>query len=301
VNRTGAAALVCAALAAGCGDDETRRAPAGATTAPAETTPTDAPQPVPPSPRERIPRSPQRLADRQAEVVRELRAEIEDWLATPPGRRARPPARVELFALYQQRTYRFLARHRALARASIARMPRWLRGEARDSVAALRALFELTSFATENRFRVKPGDPPLLLRGWYREAQRRFGVRWNVLAAVNMIETNFGRLRNVSSAGAVGPMQFLPATWRMYGMGGNIRDPHDAILGAANYLHASGAPGSYSRALYAYNPSRLYVRAVLRYARRMAADKRAFWAYWSWQSWMRTRSGDVQLTGPGAR
>jgi membrane-bound lytic murein transglycosylase B len=115
-----------------------------------------------------------------------------------------------------------------------------------------------------------------------------------------MIETNYGRLRNVSSAGAVGPMQFIPSTWRAYGMGGNIRDPHDAIMGAANYLRASGAPGSYSRALYHYNPSRLYVRAVLRYARRMARDPRAYYAYWSWQSWMRTRSGDRQLTGPGA-
>jgi membrane-bound lytic murein transglycosylase B len=178
-------------------------------------------------------------------------------------------------------------------------MPAWLRGEARDSVAALRSLFALTSLATEARFRTGAPVAPDRLMGFYRKAQRRFGVRWNYLAAVNFIESNFNRLRNVSSAGAVGPMQFIPSTWAAYGMGGNIRDPHDAIMGAANYLRASGAPGSYSRALYRYNPSTLYVRAVLRYARRMARDRRAYYAYWSWQSFMRTREGDVQLTGPG--
>ena len=65
-------------------------------------------------------------------------------------------------------------------------------------------------------------------------------------------------------------MQFLPATWRAYGLGGDVHDPHDAILGAANYLHASGAPGNLRRALYAYNRSTLYVDAVLAYARVMA-------------------------------
>ncbi len=67
-------------------------------------------------------------------------------------------------------------------------------------------------------------------------------------------------------------MQFMPATWRAYGLGGNIRDPGDAILGAANYLRASGAPRNYRRALYAYNHSRLYVEAVARYSRFIARD-----------------------------
>ena len=66
-----------------------------------------------------------------------------------------------------------------------------------------------------------------------------------VLAAVNLVETNFNRNRAVSTAGAQGPMQFLPSTWRAYGMGGDIRDPHDAILGAANYLRASGGRDAY--------------------------------------------------------
>jgi membrane-bound lytic murein transglycosylase B len=136
------------------------------------------------------------------------------------------------------------------------------------------------------------------LLGFYHQAQRRFGVAWNVLASVNFVETDFNRIRSSSSAGAQGPMQFMPSTWREYGLGGNLHDPHDAILGAANYLHRSGAPGSYQRALYAYNPSRLYVNAVLRYARRIAADRRAFYGYYAWQVFVRTPSGDRRLTGP---
>jgi membrane-bound lytic murein transglycosylase B len=96
-------------------------------------------------------------------------------------------------------------------------------------------------------------------------------------------------------------MQFLPSTWRAYGLGGNVHDPQDAILGAANYLRASGAPGDYRRALYAYNPASSYVEAVLRYAERMKRDRRAFYAYYSWQVFVRTPSGLRRLTGPGLR
>jgi len=132
----------------------------------------------------------------------------------------------------------------------------------------------------------------------YREAQRRFGVGWPVLAAVNFVESAFGRLRSESVAGARGPMQFIPSTWEAYGMGGDVRDPHDAIIGAANYLHASGAPGDYQRALYAYNPSPAYVAAVLGYARQIRRDPRAYFAYHSWQVFVRTPSGVQRITGP---
>jgi membrane-bound lytic murein transglycosylase B len=93
-------------------------------------------------------------------------------------------------------------------------------------------------------------------------------------------------------------MQFLPSTWRAYGLGGNIRDPHDAILGAANYLHGNGAPRNYRRALFRYNPSTLYVDAVLRYASAIRADARAYYALYSRQVFVRTPRGLVRLTGP---
>jgi membrane-bound lytic murein transglycosylase B len=94
-------------------------------------------------------------------------------------------------------------------------------------------------------------------------------------------------------------MQFLPDTWRRYGLGGDVHAPHDAILGAANYLRANGAPRRTWNALWHYNPSRLYVDAVLRTARRMRSDRRAFYAFYSWQVFVRTPKGDLRLTGPG--
>ena len=70
-------------------------------------------------------------------------------------------------------------------------------------------------------------------------------------------------------------MQFIPSTWKAYGMGGDVRGSHDAIMGAANYLSASARPPT-RRALYAYNPSDAYVRAVLLYARQMCKDPLAY-------------------------
>jgi membrane-bound lytic murein transglycosylase B len=91
----------------------------------------------------------------------------------------------------------------------------------------------------------------------------------------------------------------MPATWRRYGLGGNVHDAHDAILGAANYLHASGAPRDLRRALHQYNPSSSYVDAVLRYARRIASDRTMFFALYNWQVFVKTARGDRRVTGPG--
>jgi membrane-bound lytic murein transglycosylase B len=78
-------------------------------------------------------------------------------------------------------------------------------------------------------------------------------------------------------------MQFIPSTWEIYGHGGDIRDPHDAILGAARLLRANGAPGRYGRALYAYNPSRLYVAAISQYAKLIATDRYALYYLYCWR------------------
>jgi membrane-bound lytic murein transglycosylase B len=93
-------------------------------------------------------------------------------------------------------------------------------------------------------------------------------------------------------------MQFLPSTWRRYGMGGDIDDPRDAILAAANYLHRSGAPGDLDRALFAYNHSTAYVRAIRRFAERMRGDERSYRTYYAWQVYVRTPTGVRRLTGP---
>jgi Transglycosylase SLT domain len=227
-----------------------------------------------------------------------LNGSIDSWLANANPSRGLPPKPLILQALYVQRAYRQLAHHRSLAQQTLSQLPARLRRQAADSVIALRDLMRLTPPSHRRTFKTGQPAPPRRLLGFYRQAQKRFHVAWNVLASVNFVETDFNRIRSASSAGAQGPMQFLPSTWREYGLGGNLRDPHDAILGAANYLHRSGAPNSYRRALYSYNPSPLYVDAVLRYARRMAADRRAFYGYFAWQVFVKTPSGERRLTGP---
>jgi len=138
-----------------------------------------------------------------------------------------------------------------------------------------------------------------VIRAHYRAAHRRFGVGVPLLAAVHFIESRFGRVRNNSVAGAQGPMQFMPATWAAYGLGGDVHDPRDAILGAANYLHANGAPRDNRRALLRYNPSALYVDAVISYAREIRNNRRAFYEYYARQVFVRTTAGLRRITGPG--
>jgi membrane-bound lytic murein transglycosylase B len=249
----------------------------------------------PPPPDRPIPPRPADLARALTSTSTSLRASIDTWR----GQGDKPPLDVTLYALYEQRLYRYLSGHATVASATIARLPRALASSARDIVTAHRELVRITPPLRSRRIRVGPAARAAELLRWYREAQNRFGVAWRILAAVNFVESAFGKLRSASAAGAQGPMQFMPGTWRMYGLGGNVRDPRDAILGAANYLQASGARRNIRRALFAYNPSRLYVDAVLRYARQIGGDRHVFYELYSWQVYVRTRSGSVRVTGPG--
>jgi hypothetical protein len=115
----------------------------------------------------------------------------------------------------------------------------------------------------------------------------------------NYVESKFGRVGVGELSRSTGPTQFIPSTWAAYGLGGDVHDPHDAILGAANYLHASGAPRDYRVELYHYNPVPAYVDAVMRYARQMTRDPRTFYAYYNWQVFVPTKQGEVRLTGHG--
>ncbi len=249
-----------------------------------------------PPPRAPIPHEPATLAHRFVETNQALDAAIGDWRAS---QQPRPTTEVTLDALYDQRIELVLAENRALSSAVARRLPAPLARELGTNLAAKRELWRLTPRSHRRRFATGPALPPATLFRYYCEAQQRFGVRWSLLAAVNFVETAFNKLRNNSATGAQGPMQFMPATWRAYGLGGNIRDPRDAILGAANYLHANGAPRNERRALYRYNPSPLYVDAVLRYARRIRDDPHAFYEYYAWQVYVRTPRGLRRITGPG--
>ena len=127
------------------------------------------------------------------------------------------------------------------------------------------------------------------LLAFYREAQRRFGIRWELLAAINFVETDFGRARTTAKADAQGPMQFEPATWRTYGLGGDVNDAHDAILAAANLLAANGGRTSERGALRHYNRSPLYWDAVLHLTHRMTTVPTAFREYYAWKLYLRKR------------
>ena len=248
-----------------------------------------------PEPRAALPHRPARLAAALTATTRRLREALERW---DPATTV--PRGVTFLALHQQRMLRLMTVRRRLGDATLARLPRGVRGQARDTVLARRHLAAIPrSPGRLPRVRVARAAPAAELRGHYAEAQRRFGVPWSILAAVNFVESAFGRVRSASEAGARGPMQFLPPTWRAYGMGGDIDDPRDAILAAANYLRHAGAPADLDRALFAYNHSTSYVRAIRRFAKAMRADERAFLSYYAWQVFVRTPTGVRQLTGPG--
>jgi membrane-bound lytic murein transglycosylase B len=78
-------------------------------------------------------------------------------------------------------------------------------------------------------------------------------------------------------------MQFLPTTWDLYGEGGDIEDPRDAILAAARLLRANGAPGDMREAVWHYNPSDNYVGAVVRYAEQLRRSPESYRGYWHWR------------------
>jgi len=107
----------------------------------------------------------------------------------------------------------------------------------------------------------------------WRDAGAAYGVPWQVLAAINKVESNFGRNMGPSSAGAIGWMQFMPSTWLRWGLdadGDGVADPWraaDAIYAAARYLAASGGQTDISRAVYSYNHAQWYVDEVLATAR----------------------------------
>ena len=300
--RTRFLAVAIAVALSGCGGDGGERADAPAqsqtatgtasATPPGEPTPTSTPGPDAP-----LPSGARALAQELERERTALYAAIDDWRADgDPGRGAAPEA-VQVHAVREQRIYRRLGRRPRLARAVIAALPAALRAEARDNVLARFELSRIKSVSVGPPPKIAIGraQPADVLRAHYRRAWRRFRVGPPLLAAVNFVESGYNRLRNRSISGARGPMQFIPATWAAYGLGGDISDPRDAILGAANYLHANGAPGDETRALYRYNPSTAYVRAISAYARRIRADWRRYYGYYAWAVFIEDR----RRTGPG--
>ncbi len=132
------------------------------------------------------------------------------------------------------------------------------------------------------------------LLGYYQAAEASTGVPWEILASINFVETRMGRIEGLSTAGAVGPMQFLPSTWEGCCEGDPTIDA-DAIQGAAVYLTLVGAPDDIDGALFSYNRSTDYVEAVKDYAAVMERNERAYRGYHAYEVFFRSAEGLVVL------
>ncbi len=156
------------------------------------------------------------------------------------------------------------------ARNNVALPPQLVAGQA----GALAAMLRSSAVSTQalDFYRI-----PLFLLPIYRAAAAQYDVPWQILAAINEIETNYGTDLSVSSAGAVGWMQFMPQTWLEYGvdaLNAGYADPYnpvDAIFAAARYLNAAGAAQNLSTAILAYNHSQEYLESVMLRAKLIAS------------------------------
>jgi soluble lytic murein transglycosylase-like protein len=184
----------------------------------------------------------------------------------------REAARQEELRVYE------LAGYASVESSVVPLLPPKVQSGIEDFISALHSLYILAGIDQYYLVNVHfnhaytEAEPLSALRSYYAEASRRYGVDPSYLASINFIESNFGRVKENSSANAQGPMQFLPSTWANYGQGGNIQDPHDAILAAARYLVHYGAPYNMRLAIWHYNLDYDYVDSVESFARAYRSD-----------------------------
>jgi hypothetical protein len=265
----------------------TPAAPSTVTASATPVMPRPAPPPPPPpnGPRWEAPPDPARLADQLAADERVLRdpASMEVALTEAAHR--------------QQAAYRALGRHPEWDPIVRPKIPAGLLETYDRNVDARRQLTAMSGRAGNDLPAWRIVLPPAAadLMDLYREAEKATGVGWSYLAAINLIETSFGRVAGVSSAGAQGPMQFLPSTFAIYGAGGDITSPRDSIMAAGRLLAANGFARNRESAIFRYNHSDNYVQAVSDYAAVLAADPAAFAGYHRWDVYYRTDVGDVLL------
>lgn len=291
-------AVLTVALTAGCATSER---PDTAASEPSATATTDTPAPPPtpsatatpsPSPTPTPPPAPDPATvyagpDELAAVLVEAEQAIRDDEL--------PADHLEGWARVEQAVYRQLAGSPEWHDPVRATVPEELRTIFDRNLRATVELRRLTSPRSElPAWRIVAPPPAAELLDAYRTAADEFGIDWTLLAGIHLVETRMGRIRGDSTAGAKGPMQFIPSTWDAYGEG-DIEDPHDAIRAAARYLADHGAPEDVDSALYAYNRSDRYVQAVKDHAAVIRDDLRAYHAYHAWQVYYRLESGDVVL------
>nr|WP_235435781.1 lytic transglycosylase domain-containing protein [Mycobacterium sp. EPa45] len=231
-----------------------------------------------------------RLASDPAQLADDL---VADELAIRDP--STPEAALAAAARRQQVAYRSIGRHPEWDGTIRSRIPATLIDAYDRHVDARRQLAAMaTTRDTLPAWRVQPPPPADELLGYYHEAEAATGVGWNYLAAINLIETRFGSIAGLSTAGADGPMQFLPSTFAAYGDGGDIRSPRDSVLAAGRYLAANGFDADPDRAIFRYNHADQYVAAVKDYAA-VLADPATFAGFYRWDVYYVTTDGDVVL------
>jgi len=307
--RRGAVALAAVTLLAfGCSDDgalssseadaepsgptsTTSNGAASGTVAPSTTSTTSTSTTVPGGPAapngQRRP-TPPSTAAQTAQEIGFTESQLRDP-ATPVAVRAELGHRNQI-------AYRTLGRTPAWDAEVFAALPPDLADVARAHVEARRTLAAMHPDPSANvpAWKIVEPEPADALLDYFREAEAATGIEWEYLAAINLVETGFGRIRGLSVAGAQGPMQFLPTTWAERGIGeGDIDDPHDSIQAAARYLVRRGGPADMQRALRGYNNSPNYVTAVSLYADLMRRDERALWVLHEWQIHYLSSAGDL--------
>ena len=245
-----------------------------------EAKPVDGPEDV------ALPRSPAQTAASLVRVERALRA--------PQTR----PTEINRLGWEQQNAYRALTAHPDWLPRVLPKLPADVQPIVTANERAGRDLEALGGEGPRPRhhpdWHIVSPLPVEVLRSYYAEAEAATGIPWAYFASIHLVETRLGRIRGTSSAGAQGPMQFIPETWARYGQG-DINDNRDAILAAGRLLQANGAPGDVSRALFRYNNSDRYVEAVESYAQLMLSDERAFLGYYQWQVYSATTKGTFVL------
>ncbi len=198
----------------------------------------------------------------------------------------------------QQQLYRVLSTNRDWAPETIAAIDESIRPavernwDARVNLSALVSSGPLSTILPA--WRISAPLPADELIGYYQAAEAETGVPWEYLAAINLVETRMGRIEGLSTAGATGPMQFLPSTWAECCEGDPTVD-EDAILGAAVYLTIRGGPEDIASALRGYNNSTRYVNAVTAYANVLESDPAAYAGYHAWDVYFLSASGLIRM------
>ena len=211
-----------------------------------------------------------------------------------------PADAIPSLAHQQQVIYRELSHRSTLSnevRSKLDERWRWVFDQHISARRSFLAMHRGPASSTVPAWRIQtPAASDWLLEA-YRSASASTGIDWEVLAAVNLVETGMGRIDGISVANAQGPMQFLPTTWTEPGIGldGDIRDPWDAIHAAARYLVRRGGLQDIRKGLWGYNNSDHYGRAVLYYADLLKRDPLAYRGLYHWQIHYASSVGDLWL------